>query len=393
MWWFMADRVLSRARALWRKTRSGRSSWFHRSPFDIQHQSMSSTICDDWLGNVAPLQGCYECLDLSACLADFAIAMSLLLILLSLDFTTYISEKIMMAMWIVILWMEMIIDWGYIYIPTVSVLWVSPPRTPPSQNPVLPMELQDAIIRICDKSTLSSASLVCSTWLPLCRRRMTFAVKSCQHTAGLGRLLRNSRETISPNLRHLIISSECNPGDMPGLPQHRRLLRLLWLKHAPLRSVILDSDFMSINALSQYFPNITSLGYRFSQPSFGGGASDFRNLVEAVVPLFPQLRSLSFDNEWIVSRPYGREHEEISGGPLPITSVKIRSSFPSILPMLLLLERRCTNLVSFDCDIPHISFESDMPEEAATINNILKCNRQTLLHLTLPVHSGRCMSC
>ena len=361
---------------------------------------MPSTYSDNF-----PLHLIQECERLNpiVCLTVLLFALSLLVSVMVGLYLIYVTLAILeisiVALSVVALnlsvQMEMLIDWAFLYIPTgAPVLGVSVPRTPSqaAHNPVLPMELQDTIIHICDKSTLSSCSLVCSTWLPLCRRRMTFAVQSRHHTAELGRLLRNSRETISPYLRHLIISSEREAGNTSGLLQHKRLLRLLWLKHAPLQSVILLNTLPAVIALSQYFPNITSLSYRLSRPpEFWGGILDFHNLL-TVVPAFHQLILLSFDDQWILPSLRPGEDKQISGGPLPITNVEIRTSFPAIFPVLRQLEKRCKNLVSFYCDIPLISYGSDMSEEVATINNILKCNRQTLLHLTLPVHSGRCMS-
>ncbi|KAF8999573.1 hypothetical protein BDZ89DRAFT_722855 [Hymenopellis radicata] len=252
------------------------------------------------------------------------------------------------------------------------------------QTPLLPPELCDLIIALCDhRRTLLSCSLVCSAWVPMSRQHLaiTLAIMSHYRARRLGNLLRSPFQTFSHSVHLITFGGE-------DFGQHWRVLRLLRLKGAKLDNAIILRYPRPVHHLLQYYPDLLELTFRVAPDprhiNVHDDCADQLQLFLSKALRFKRLRSLSIDI-LLVDVPLIWSCR-LGAAPvtdvLPITRLALYGTWCAYL--VTWLQSRCRCLQRLELAVDGGWLERDN----AAVDALIRANWQSLRHLTLAVRAG-----
>ncbi|KAF8911707.1 hypothetical protein CPB85DRAFT_644050 [Mucidula mucida] len=249
-----------------------------------------------------------------------------------------------------------------------------PVRVP--QRSDLPPELWNAILAKCqDRSTLLSCSLVCTAWASISRQHLhlRMSLDARARTARLGHLLRSPVQTLTQ-------TADCARFSGQDYGQHWRVVRLLHLRGAKLRSAILTGDARAVPLLKRYYLDIVELTFERNAISslHSGEVSPAEALSKfiAQVSCFKSLRSLSINFDCV---GYPTLNDSESSEILPVTRLFVRGTWSGELGNW--VQKTCRRLKTLEL-LAHNGWYS---KDTASVEIMLRANAETLRHLQLTV--------
>ncbi|KAF9027209.1 hypothetical protein BDZ89DRAFT_1134321 [Hymenopellis radicata] len=249
-----------------------------------------------------------------------------------------------------------------------------PARVP--QPSILPPEIMNAILARCeDRSTLLVCSLVCTSWASISREHLhlPMSLDSRARSARLGHLLRSPVQTLTQ-------SAYCARFSGLDYGQHWRVVRLLHLRGAKIRSAILTGDARAVPFLIQYFPDIVDLTFETNAifAVLSGQVNPAQELSRFLskVARFKSLRSLALNVEYVGHLTLD---DSESSDILPITRLSLRGKWSGDL--ISWMQKTCRRLKTLEL-LAQSGWDS---KDTASVEIILRANAQTLRHLQLTV--------